>query len=266
MILINKMYRYLASELIEYSVQIFIYFLFKTVKILGLKSIFDSRYILNEVMIKRDKCVKKLIDNRVVDFTEDDNIMYKQIIPEIDKYPSKTILFVGGRNSFMLNYEFCSMVTQKIGVKTICFQYEGINGSGKQNYLCHNSYIRAVEKIYNKFSSTTDLYVIGYSMGSYGAFYVNKKDKLMLISPFYSLKKAVHDIIDIDGFCLNSLLPHKPHVSVEIHAFYFDFITFFTDLKDNFIRDNIKINKHYGHHITGITEYILPFIEEYLNK
>lgn len=260
------MYRYLFNELIEYSIQFLVYFVLKTVKILGLKSIFDSRYILNEVIIKRNKCVKKLIDNNLVEFTEEDKIMYKQFIPDVDNYPSKTILFVGGRNGFMLNYEFCNMISQKIGIKTICFQYEGINGSGKQNYLCHNSYIRTAQKIYDKFSPTTDLHVIGYSLGTYGAFYINKKDKLMLISPFHSLKRAVHDIIDIDGFCLNSILPTKPHISIDIHTFYFDFITFFSDLNDNFIRDNIRINKHYGHHITGITEYILPFIEEYLNK
>lgn len=263
------MYRYLKfiyNEFKEYSIQIFIYSLIKTVKLLGLSGRFNTKYILNDVMLKQEDAIDNLIHNQLVEFTDEDEIIYKLFTPLIDNYPSKTILFIGGRNNFMINYNFCKMVCENIGIKIICFQYEGLYKSGKQEYLCHDSYIRSIERIYNKFVNTTDLYIIGYSLGTYGAFYINERNKLMLISPIYSLKKAVHDVIDINGFCLNSLLPKKPHISIDIHTFIFDCITFVSDLKDNFLRHNININKYYGHHVTGITEFILPYVKKYIDE
>lgn len=255
--------RFFLLHIENYFIQFFLLSFINSVKLLGIQRYFDTNFVLNRFIDQCKSNIDYLIKNENLQRTEN-NILYKEFIPTLDLYPSKTILFFGGRNSYFYNHDFCKRLSEILCIKTISMQYDGFYDSGNNKSLSFESYIKSIEIIYNKFFYKTDLYVIGYSIGSYGAVYINKKDKIFLISPIYSLQRVLRNAILIPEFCLNSLLKHKENIKIHAHTFKHDLVTPKYHLTDNFLKPNVKISEHNGNHITGITNYLIPYIKEYI--
>lgn len=250
----------------HWIVQISLLALINCVKLMGYNSKFSIKYVLNNLIDMDQKGVNFLIDNGDIKYTENNNILYNLHEPSKDNYPTKTILYVGGRNSYTVNHEFASRISNYLGVKVISFQYDGYYGSGKLNSMTEESYLNSIEEVYNKFSHKTDIYVIGYSLGCYGAYLKNRKKTIMLISPFYSLEHAIRGAIKINEFNLNNVLKTKTIRKVNIHTFTHDLITPFSHLIDQFRNKGIKIIKHPGNHVSGLTNVLMDNIKEYIEE
>lgn len=248
----------------NWIIQISFLLLINLVKIMKISHKFNSKYILNNFIDYEKRMVDRMIDKGIILFTKKSNIMYQEHTPKNNKHNGKKILFLGGRNGYNSNREFAEMLCNHIGISVISFQYDGYYKSGTSTHLDEKSYFRTIEDIYNLISIDSDVYCVGYSMGCYGAHYINNKNKLFLISPFYSLQRTLRDVIKIPGFNLNDLLSTKYTNKIIIHSFYQDLINPHYHLTDNFKNDNIKIHKHHGNHITGISDFLLNDIEDYI--
>lgn len=255
--------------LLEYSkswiVQIALLVYINSVKLIGNPNKYSNKDILNMFIESHKSIIDGYIEKRLVSYTPN-NIMYRIHKPEKRIYHNKKILFVGGRNSIKINSEFSERICNNIGIEVICFQYDGYYGSGYSNCLSKESYDRSIEEMYNTFSCDTELYVIGYSLGCFGAYRVNKRKSIFLISPFYSLEKSIRNIIHIDHFDLNKELEKKRTEEVIIHTFLFDLLTPFWHLCDNFKQDHIKIKINLGNHISGLSNCLMNDIKKYIEN
>lgn len=247
-----------------FVIQYLFLFAISIAKFLKIGNNVSQKLLINYFVGQNYAFIDKMIEMKLVSFSNKNGIMYREHIPSINNYVTKKILFIGGRNCYKANNDFAELICKTIGIVTISFQYEGFYKSGKLDYVDEESYFRSIEEIYEMFSNNYDVYIIGYSMGCYGAVNINKRNNLLLISPFYSLQKTVRDIIEIKEFNLNNML-FKNNISIEIHTFNNDLINPNSYLTDNFIKDNIRIFKHEGNHVTGISDYLLNYIRRYIN-
>lgn len=257
----NFMLAYSVNWIVQISFISAIYF----VKFMKLSHRFSLHYVLNNLIESDSHIVDDLINKELVLFSEENNILYKEHKPKINNYGNKKILFIGGRNGYNTNLNFAELLCNNIGITVVSFQYNGYYASGKSKYLNEEIFLNTIQEIYDIISYNSDVYCIGYSMGCYGAHYINKKEKVFLISPFYSLQKTLRDTINISHFNLNFLLERKYTDEVIIHSFYQDLINPHSHLVDNFQKTNVKLNKHHGNHVTGISDFLINEIIRYIN-
>lgn len=284
------MFRRVINYYRDWFTQISLITAIKMVKIMRLKQYITLDILLNDFMNHFPKEINKLIEtDKTIKFTRESNIMYKEHIPENQKDNNKKVLFVGGRNSMCLNNEFSTNLSNHLGLSVISFQYDGYYGSGISNRLTYESYIKSIKEVFNEIKSeTNEIYIIGYSLGCYGAYVVNeefnKRSNVILISPFHSLQKTVRNVIKIDEFHLNNRLfydrimkskvnsdgyyrvDEEKLTKVSIFSYNNDEITPIKFLDDEFLNSNITINKRKGNHITGTTDDLFPFITDYVNS
>lgn len=237
----------------------------KGVKLLRINNRFTERDVLNMFLSNDKKLIHQLIENGDFKFTVDKNILYSEIVPKVNNYPGKAIFFVGGRNSIDTNWEFSKRLSKFLGITVVSFQYSGYYKSGNEIGLTKESYLESIEEMYNYVSSKYDTYMIGYSLGCFGSYYFNKKSSIFLISPFYSLQKAIRDTIVIEDFNLGSLLEQKHTKTVYVHGFTSDYINPVVDLVGPFKESNVIFELHSGNHVTGLSNVLFDDIKIYLD-
>lgn len=253
-----------ANYVKHWIVQISLLAFINSIKLLGINSRFSTRYILNNLFSTDKKLVDNLIINGNIEYTKETNILHKIHVPTNDKYPKKIIMYVGGRNSYASNYEFSSRISQTIGIKVLSFQYDGYYRSGKSVELSEETYIKTIEEMYDLIPKDLEIYMIGYSLGCYGAFLKNRKEKIMFISPFASLQHAIRNTIIVKEFNLINSLTYKSKCNIVIHVFDEDLITPISHLDGEFKRKNIKIVKHWGNHVSGLSDVLMDDIKDYI--
>jgi len=207
-----------------------------------------------------------LINKGDIKYTSENKILYNKIYPRHNLYPNKEILFLGGKNSIIINNEFSRRISNFLGIRVSTLQYGGYYGSGNYKELTDISYMESILEVYNTVKNESEIYIIGYSLGCYGAYYLNERDTVFLISPFYSLEKSLRNVISIKSFNLNELLKKKKTKKVIINTYKNDIVTPSYHLTDNFIDDGIEIIKRNGVHITGISDDLYISIKDYIDK
>lgn len=238
----------------------------KGIKILRLSDRYTEHDVLNSFINNNEKLIDKLIENGDLKITEESNILHCEIKPSVDKYPGKCILFTGGRNGIQLNIQFCRRLSEYLGITIITSQYSGYYKSGNSNGLDSKSYIDTINTMYKLATNKYDTYIVGYSLGCYGGYLINEKDRIFLISPFYSLQKAIKDVVQINNFNLGNLLEEKQTKEIIIHGFYGDLINHVNDLIGPFKNNNVKINYHFGNHGSGLSNILFDDIKRYIDS
>lgn len=250
----------------SWVIQIALLVYIKTVKLIGSSNKYSDADILNMFIESHKDIIDGYIERNLISYSPVNKIMYRIHEPQKRIYNNKKILFIGGRNSIKINSDFSERLCNNLGIDVICFQYDGYYKSGKSNCLTKQSYDTSVEEIYNMFYKNTELYVIGYSMGCFGAYRVNKRKSIFLISPFYSLERAIRNVVPFDHFDLNKELKEKYTDEVIIHTFLFDLITPFWHLLDNFKQKHITIKINFGNHVSGLSNCLMDEIKSYIDK
>lgn len=251
--------------------QISLLTMINSVKVLRVTDRYTERDVLNIFMSDNKKKIDKLIEKGDLKITGKNKILYSEILPSTNKYQNKAIFFVGGRNDVYTNYDFCKRLSEYLGIVVITFQYSGYYKSGcyysdANSGLSEESYLQSIREIYDYTCEKYDTYVIGYSLGCYGSYFFNKRDHIFLISPFYSLQKAIRDTIKIKNFNLAELIEEKQKISITIHAFYNDLINPISDLVGPFDSKNVKIVKHWGNHVSGLSNMLFGNIKDYVDS
>lgn len=234
-------------------------------KYMCLSSLFSTRFFLNELVEHCRLEIDKIIEEGSVKWTPKGNVMYSEFTPENDLYPEKTVLFIGGRNSFFFNHDFAKRICKNVNIKTATLQYSGFYRSGNYSELSEKSYLESVEEVYKILSEKSNVYVVGYSLGTYGAYHVSNDNSVCLIAPIFSLQRSVRELIKCSIFDLNSLMKRKRIEKVHVHCFNLDFTTPYSHLDDQFRKENVKINMHNGNHISGISNILYDQIRDYVN-
>lgn len=236
------------------------------IKVLRLTDKYTERDVLNSFVDKNEKIIDKLIENGDLKQIEESNILYLENKPSFDKYPGKCILFIGGRNSIQTNIQFCERLSEYLGITIITFQYSGYYRSGSCDFLSNESYLDTINMMYKLAKSKYDVYIIGYSLGCYGSYLINEKNRVFLISPFFSLEKVVRGTVKIDNFNLGKLLEKKHIDEVLVHGFYGDFVTPIYDFTGGFKKPNVIIKYRFGNHITGLSNVLFNDIKRYVDS
>lgn len=233
------------------------------VKLLRVGDRYTENMVLNLFFNQNEKEIDRLIEAGILKITDNTNILYTEIKPSINNYPGKAILFIGGRNNITINIDFCKRLSEYLGITIFTFQYSGYYKSGIHNELSHDSYLHSINELYEFVTKTHDTYIVAYSIGCYGAYHFNKKDKIFLISPFSSLQKTIRDCIKIDNFNLSKLIKEKPISEIIIHGFHHDMINPIHHFDGH---HGLKITKHFGNHVSGLSNYLFDHIKEYINS
>lgn len=219
--------------------------------------------VLNDLLRDFSKEIDQQLAKGQFKYTKN-HIMYRLHTTKNNKYNNKKILFIGGRNSIVVNNRFGDLLSRNLDIDVITFQYDGYYKSGYSSHLSYKSYLHTIDEIYNTFSSN-QIYIIGYSLGCYGALYKNTRKNVLLISPFYSLQESVRNFIRIDEFNINDLLK-SIHSKVTIFSFYGDIINPPSLLKNEFERDNVTVIKKHGVHVSGLSDILLEDIQKYIEE
>lgn len=253
---------YLKHWIVQITLVSFLYIL----KFMGKNTEYTSINVVNDLIHHHTPRVDNLITNGDINFTPYTNIMYKIHYPKKDNYPNKKILFIGGRNSYFINYRFSQRMCDLLGVKVVSFQYDGYYKSGLSKYVTEETYLKTITEIHDLISKDCEVYIIGYSMGCYGAYLVNKRKDIFLISPFFSFERAVRHAVRFKEFNLNKAMKRKRTDKIHIHTFNHDLITPVSHLDDQFLESNVKMKIHFGNHATGISDLLMDEIKNYINQ
>jgi hypothetical protein len=206
------------------------------------------------------------IDSGIYKHTEINNILYSIHKPLINKYDGNIILFIGGRNGITLNSDFSERLSEYLNIPVATFQYSGYYKSGKNNFLCETSYIESVQEVYNMLLTKYNIHIIGYSLGCYGAYIINKYDSIFLISPFYSLERSLRSAIEIKQFNLAKELEKKFIKKIYVNTFHGDLINPIWHLDGPFRKSNVIMKGRFGNHISGLSNILFEDIKVFLNE
>lgn len=251
--------------------QISLLAMIKFIKVMRITERYTEEDVLNIFISDNKRLVDMLIKNGDLKSTEESKILYSEIIPSINNYPGKAIFFVGGRNDVHTNWDFCKRLSDFLGIVIVTFQYSGYYKSGcyyhnDKSKMTEESYLQSIKEIYKIVNEKYDTYIIAYSLGCYGAYLFNERDRIFLISPFYSLQKTIRDSISIKNFNLGNLIKEKHTKELIIHGYYGDLINPIADLIGPFEQPNVKIIKHSGNHISGLSNLLFGDIKNYVDS
>lgn len=258
--------RFLAQYSKNWIIQISFLLLIQGIKIMRLESIFTVKHILNMFLDQNENDIDKKISNGTFKYTEINNILYYLNEPKENKYPGNIILFIGGRNGINMNSDFSKRLSNYLSISVATFQYGGYYKSGNENGITEASCIDSITEIYNMLSLKYNVHIIGYSLGCYGGYIVNRKSTIFMISPFYSLERATRYIVPMKYFNLADLIERKPIDKIYISGFYGDTINPLWHLDGPFKKNNIIIKRYFGNHISGVSNILFDEIKIFLEE
>lgn len=239
---------------------------FNTAKFLRLSHLYKTNDFLNLYISHKPIDVDLLKATPEVNFFEESKVMFSEHKPVNNDYPNKCLLLVGGRHSFVHNYDFVKSITDDVNITVISFQYDGYYGSGTQSELTMTSYLNSASEAYKYASKYGEVYVVGYSLGCYAAYKVNQRRSIFLIAPFYSIGTASRGLIDQDELNIHKAILKNPLDNIIIQTYTLDFLTPSGHLKDIFNLPNVKHVSSFGNHATGSTTAVIPLLKEYINS
>lgn len=258
--------RFLAQYSKNWIIQISLLLFIQSVKIMRLTHFFTTRDVLNNFLDQNKANINMRITDGSLKYTRENGILYYLNEPAKNQYQGEIILFIGGRNSIIMNADFSERLSNHLSIPVATFQYGGLYKSGDNNGLSESSYMESTNKIYNMLSSKYNVHLVGYSIGCYGSYCINKKESIFLISPFYSLEETTRHIVHTKSFNLAEVMEKKPIKKIYVHSFYGDLINPIWHLKGPFKKPNVILTKHFGNHISGLSNILLDDIKEYLTE
>ena len=257
----NRGFHFLKNIVRSYTAVAFI----KIVCLFGVSHLFEIGGFFNWKLNNKIDMIHKLMNDPRVKIADETKIMFSENIPETNKYPNKCVLLVGGRNSFHHNYLFARDIANEMNITTVTFQFDGYYGSGLNSKITEESYMNSAIEAYKRASKYGEVYVVGYSLGCYAAYSINKRKSVFLITPFLSVESVTRGIIRSDSLNLHKAILSKPTEKIHIQTFTLDILTPSSHLKEIFKIPGVKHVSSFGNHASGMTSAVFLRLKEYIN-
>lgn len=204
---------------------------------------------------KIDECIK----NNIFKLSKN-NLLYFELEPKYNKYPDKTLLFVHGLQNIYDVYTH--MLEANLNIRVLSFQYYGyyMSNSGSPN-LTEENYMKTMKELTRLIKG--DYIVIGYSLGTYGACFFNKKH-IGQICPLTSLSMNSYNLYTGNSFNVEEIISKERKKKFIMVSFYFDFLTvpeIFKYKKYKNCEINLTIGDHfsYYHVINWLVDRLISF-------
>lgn len=238
----------------------------KIVYLFGASHLFGLKEFFNWKINNKNELVNRLSNDPCVAISAKSKVMFSVKIPKNNNYPNKCVLLIGGRNSFHHNYLFARDILNEMNITTVTFQFDGYYGSGLNSEITEESYMNSAIEAYIKASKYGEVYIVGYSMGCYAAYSINKRKSVFLITPFLSVQSVTRGEIPGNNLNLRQAILSKPVESVIIRTFTLDILTPSSHLKEIFGIPYVKHISGFGNHASGMTSSIFLELKEYINS